>query len=77
MFIRNNLLGKFSSLGEMVTRGKYMSKALNYMPIFSESELAKKMKPPQIRFYDNIEQLNGAWFWAMEFRGHPELTTEN
>lgn len=70
IFSANTLPEKFRVLGERVTLGKYMSKALNIMPTCSGWELAEKMKPPQIWFHDNIEQPNEAWFWAMKFRGH-------
>lgn len=70
MFSTNTLPGKFGALGERVTLGKYMSKALNIIPACSGWQLAEKMKPPQIWIYDNIDQPNEAWFWAMKFRGH-------
>ena len=70
MLSTDTLQVKFQIFGEIDNPGKYMTKALNRIPPCSIRELAAKMKSPEIGFYDNIEQPNEAWFWAMKFRGH-------
>lgn len=70
MFSINTLPGKICALGRLGKQYKYWSSALFDRPDYSEWQLAEKMKPPQIWNYDNIDQPNEAWFWAMKFPGY-------
>lgn len=80
MFSTNTLQGKFrvfqqlliTRLGD-ITRSENISEALGDIRPPSEQELAAMMKSPGIGFYDNLEQPNEAWFWAMKARGHPRM----
>lgn len=57
-------------IGYLTTQA-YIFQALNDIPIPSEQELAAKMKSAEIGFYDDLEEPNEAWFWAMKVGGHP------
>lgn len=71
---KDTIQAKFRILGERDNLGKYMTSAIREMSSCTERELAAKMKKlPEIGYYDNIEQPNEAWFWAMKFSGHPRI----
>lgn len=80
MFSTNTLQGKFRVFQQLlirrlgdITRSENISEALGDIRPPSEQELAAMMKSPGIGFYDNLEQPNEAWFWAMKARGHPRM----
>lgn len=70
----NTIQAKFRILGERDNMGKYMTSVLREMSSCTEQELAAKMnKLPEIGYYDDIGQPNEAWFWVMNFCGHPRI----
>lgn len=73
IFSTDTLLGKFNLLGEIDRQDKYINRALNRIPNFSELELAERVKSPEIGFDNNLNQPNEAWFWAIKFCQHPRI----
>ena len=74
---KDKLPDKFNALQFTYLEYQWISTVLNELQPYSEEEVTAKMKESsELGFYDNIEQPNEAWIWAIKFCGLPRICSK-
>lgn len=69
----DTLPAKYNALKHDFSPSLKMNIALYRVP---DGDVLGRMKSPQIGYCENIDQPNGAWFWAIRFCGSPMFLVE-